>query len=213
MKYIHHVCVIESTTTRPAKDHLACKGLRGNVLVEWYIELIEKYPILSAAIQFAVLGTAGEYISKKLSRSLPRFQLKMLLSKVAIWAFLGVAIKYAFVGFEGFVEALVYQGMLPRVVVQDELANAFARSLFMNLQFGPFLILIHRFLDNLASWKWSWKRIGSALMTLLWFWVPAHTVTFLLPRSYQIGLAAVWSLVLGVILAYFASGKAKPSGQ
>ncbi len=181
--------------------------------MEWYINLVDEYPLISAAVQFAILGTIGEYLSKKLSRSLPKFQLKMLLSKMAIWAFLGVAIKFAFIGFEGFVEALVREGLLPGIFKQDELANAFARSFSMNLQFGPFLILIHRFLDNLVAWNWSWKRIGSALMTLLWFWTPAHTLTFLLPRSYQIGLAAIWSLVLGIILAYFSTGKSTTANK
>ena len=46
----------------------------------------------------------------------------------------------------------------------------------------------------------------TALKSIVWFWIPAHTVTFMLPDVYRIGLAAVWSVVLGVILGYAASG-------
>jgi len=33
--------------------------------------------------------------------------------------------------------------------------------------------------------------------------VTAHTITFMLDRPYQIGLAAVWSVVLGIILGFY----------
>jgi hypothetical protein len=38
---------------------------------------------------------------------------------------------------------------------------------------------------------------------MIWFWIPAHTITFSLPTDFQIGLAALWSVVLGVILGFF----------
>jgi hypothetical protein len=40
-------------------------------------------------------------------------------------------------------------------------------------------------------------------MSLLWFWIPAHSVTFALPKPYQIGLAAIWSVALGIILGFY----------
>ncbi|EQB89040.1 hypothetical protein M918_22160 [Clostridium sp. BL8] len=40
------------------------------------------------------------------------------------------------------------------------------------------------------------------------FWIPAHTITFLLPSEYRVLTAALLSIVLGAILA---TSKAKTS--
>ncbi|MFW6263559.1 MAG: hypothetical protein ACOC34_05955, partial [Thermotogota bacterium] len=76
-------------------------------------------------------------------------------------------------------------------------------SAFMNIMFGPILILSHRGMDNFLEKKQHWKGIKGALLTLLWFWIPAHTITFMLPEIWRITLAAVWSVVLGLILGFF----------
>jgi hypothetical protein len=73
----------------------------------------------------------------------------------------------------------------------------------MNLQFGLFLVLMHRYLDNIIERKKNWKNIDKGFYSLLWFWIPAHTITFILPKEFQIGLAAVWSLALGLILGFY----------
>ena len=40
------------------------------------------------------------------------------------------------------------------------------------------------------------------LKTVPFFWIPAHTVTFLLPPEYRVLVAASLSIALGAILAY-----------
>jgi hypothetical protein len=170
--------------------------------MRWYINLVTSYPILSAVIQFAVLGTAGEMLAARIANGKRKFHftLAQLLSKALIWAILAVCIKYAFVGFKGFVDALMHHGYLPWL---HKFTRAFAISAFMNLQFGPFLVVVHRLLDNLVAGESNWKKLDKALFTLIWFWIPAHTITFSLPLEFQIGLAAVWSVVLGVILGFY----------
>ena len=37
--------------------------------------------------------------------------------------------------------------------------------------------------------------------TIPFFWIPAHTITFLLPAEFQVLFAAMLSVVLGLILA------------
>ena len=73
----------------------------------------------------------------------------------------------------------------------------------MNLQFGPFLVIAHRLLDNAIARKNNWANIDKGMLSLLWFWIPAHTLTFILPKPFQIGLAALWSVVLGLILGFY----------
>jgi len=79
----------------------------------------------------------------------------------------------------------------------------------MNLQFGPFLVIMHRLLDNVITRKKNWDNINKSLLSLLWFWVPAHTITFILPKPFQIGLAALWSVVLGIILGFYNRRKCR----
>jgi len=166
-----------------------------------YIQWVTQNPILSAFAQFAILGPIGEIIARSIvvkRPALPCPPLQML-GKVLAWAILGVVIKYGFVGMKGFVEALLVKQMLP-AWFSCGLGFAFAISVFTNVLFGPQMMLFHRFEDNLILKTKSYSGIEKAFLTLIWFWIPAHTVTFCLPAPYQIGLAALWGLILGVIL-------------
>lgn len=167
-----------------------------------YLAWVKSYPLLSAMIQFAILGTLGEILSKWIIQKSFRYPFTLFLTfwKMLVWAVLGVAIKYAFLGFTGFVEHLEAQKYLPTL---GNFGKAFAISAFMNLQFGLFLVVVHRLLDNLGERQMNWTGIHKSMISLLWFWIPAHTVTFMQKPDLRIGLAAVWSLVLGLILGMF----------
>lgn len=170
--------------------------------MDWYIEIVKARPIATAMVQFALLGTFGEIVSKWLAgrRFFFPFGLRGTALRMLGWALLAVCIKYAFSGFVSFVEGLVAHGLLPEM---SRLGHAFAVSLFMNLQFGPFLVIVHRLIDNAIDGRPNWANLEKGLLSLLWFWVPAHTVTFLLPLELRIGLAAVWSVALGLILGWY----------
>ena len=170
--------------------------------MEWYIVLVTAHPIYTAMLQFAVLGTLGDIASKLLveRRFFMPFGPLTAFFKMLEWALLAVCIKYAFVGFNGFVDGLAAHGLLPQ---PGRFGRAFAISAAMNLQFGPFLVIAHRLLDNAIARKSNWSNIDKGLLSLLWFWIPAHTVTFILPKPFQIGLAALWSVVLGLILGFY----------
>jgi len=170
--------------------------------MNWYIDIVKSYPIISAMVQFAILGTFGDVISKWIIRGkifLPYNKTTMFL-KMVEWAALAIFIKYAFIGFHGFVDALISYGFLPEL---SALGYSFAISVTMNLQFGPFLVIMHRILDNLVHQEKNWANLDKGFLSLIWFWIPAHTLTFVLPKPYQIGLAAVWSVVLGIILGFY----------
>lgn len=179
--------------------------------IQAYIQWVSQNPILSAFVQFAILGPAGEIVAASIivrRPALPCSSLQML-GKVFAWAILGVVIKYGFVGMKGFVKALLDNQMLPAwfsvadTALQAFLGRigfAFAVSVFTNVLFGPQMMLFHRLEDNLILGTKSYAGIEKAFRTLIWFWIPAHTVTFCLPAPFQIGLAALWGLVLGVIL-------------
>ncbi len=171
-----------------------------------YVEFVKSCPIVSAVVQFAILGTIGEIISRKMAhRNL--FDLSTALKKMLVWSILAIMIKYAFVGFFGFTHALVLEHLLPSSADTNVFVRAFTVSSFTNLIFGPIMIYSHRFLDNFFMRQRNYSNMKGAIWTLAWFWIPAHTVTFSLPMNYQIGLAALWSVVLGIILGYFESKK------
>ena len=44
-------------------------------------------------------------------------------------------------------------------------------------------------------------NMNKKLKTVPLFWIPMHTVTFLLPAEYQVMMAAALSVALGVILS------------
>lgn len=174
--------------------------------MDWYINLVQQHPIITAMVQFALLGTLGDMISKWIinKRVFLPFSFFELIQKFIEWAILAVLIKYAFIGFQGFVDSLSSHNLLPELT---GFWRAFAVSLTMNLQFGILLVLLHRLLDNYIHKVNNWENINKGLYSLIWFWIPAHTVTFTLPKEFQIGLAALWSVVLGAILGFYGSKK------
>lgn len=180
--------------------------------MDLYLSFLKNYPLLSSAVQVAILGMFGELLAIKIRTGKWHFfELWQFVAKVLIWAFLGITFKYVFVGFHGFVDALVagtkvhwFQG----AAVEGSLLRAFSVSLFTNMLFGPMMMLFHRWTDNLIEKKsMDWSSLQKAWLTLIWFWLPAHTVTFSLPSHWQVTLAAIWAVALGIILGFFARAK------
>ena len=176
--------------------------------MEAYISWVRANPLLSAAIQFGILGTLGEALSHTVRHKkfgLPCGHYWQIPLKILAWALLGIVIKYGFVGMKGFTSTLIEHEQLPQFLATG-IGWAFAVSVLTNVFFGPQMMFFHRIEDNLIMGEWSFKGMSTALWTLLWFWIPAHTVTFSLPGEWQVGLAAIWSIALGLILG-MAKGK------
>jgi hypothetical protein len=119
------------------------------------------------------------------------------------------------------VDALLGRRMLPGAGLA--LAPALWKSVLMNLIFGFEMMVFHRFTDTLigrgrlfSTWpavevfrSIDWRNMLRVVgLAVLWFWIPAHTVTFLLPEIYRVAAAALLGIALGLIMG-FASKKAK----
>ena len=108
--------------------------------------------------------------------------------------------------------------------------TAFGISTFMNLIFAPVFMTLHKItdthiLDNGGTLKGfftpiSFKTIFPKLnwfvqwdfvfkRTIPFFWIPAHTITFLMPSEYRIVFAAMLGIVLGIILSLAAQKSTK----
>jgi len=173
-------------------------------MFEIYIEFVKKYLLFSAFIQFMILGMIGEYIGMWIEKKkvFNPYSIKKVILKMIAWGILGIVIKFAFTGFFGFTDSLLKKGLIPNIF-KNSILYALITSMFTNTLFGPQMMLFHRFTDNIIMKTKSYKGIGKSILTLIWFWIPAHTITFILPPHLQIGLAALWSIVLGIILGFF----------
>ncbi len=174
----------------------------------WYVDWVRANLLLSAFVQFFILGTLGEVLGVVIARRKLSKNIFEWLVKAVVWGFLGILVKYAFKGFEGFLHALVDKGLMPALAWDNAPLRAFCLSALMNAQFGPLLMFLHRSTDNLITGARGYAGINKSFWTLVWFWVPAHTLTFMLPAEYQIGLAALWSVALGIIMGFTKRPKA-----
>lgn len=176
--------------------------------METYAAFVRQNPLLTAFIQFGILGTIGEMISFPIKgRSLKYMGGPVeILLKIIAWGILGIVIKFGFAGMKGFTGTLMHLNYIP-YFKPETLGWALSVSVFTNIFFGPQMMVFHRSEENLIMRQWSFKGIKQAWFTLIWFWIPAHTLTFMLPGEYQIGLAALWSVVLGIILGFTYKSK------
>ena len=104
--------------------------------------------------------------------------------------------------------------------------TAFAISSLMNLIFAPVFMTLHKITDTHIidnngtlkgffspikyykifpelNWSVQWNFVFKK--TIPFFWIPAHTITFLMPAEYRIIFAAVLGVVLGLILSLSAN--------
>jgi hypothetical protein len=148
---------------------------------------------------------------------------------MVVWGFLGLAINLAFNIFAAGTPAfLAYMGVKNAPAAMSgsfsllKLADAFAISTCMNLIFAPVMMTFHkitdthiienkgkvasllrpiafqRILQNL-NWDIMWNFVFKK--TIPFFWIPAHTITFLLPAEFRVLFAAILGIALGLILA------------
>ncbi|MDD5628042.1 MAG: hypothetical protein PHU21_03190 [Elusimicrobia bacterium] len=171
----------------------------------FFFEFTPAHPYWASLLKFLVLGTLGEWLGGVIRTrgDWKPFPPSMLPVKMAIWALLGLLIRWIFASFALLVAAQAAQGLLPEACGRaGSLAFALAVSLQLNLMFSPLLMVLHRALDNVSVRRWNWAGMETALFSIVWFWLPAHTVTFLLPENFRVAFAALLGVALGAILGY-----------
>lgn len=170
------------------------------------------YPMGLAKI--ALLGTMGELLGGRVVAG-GWVRPVRLWQRVLVWGFLGLVFTAVFPLFSFGVDGLLGKGLLPGQ--GSALAAALWKSTFMNLLFGFPMMVFHRVTDTLVDRdrlfsRWplvdvvagiDWRNMLRVVgLACLWFWIPAHTVTFLLPPAYRVLSAALLAIVLGAILGF-----------
>jgi hypothetical protein len=198
-------------------------------LLDAYQIANKEHGMLMSFLKFAILATTGEALGLRIKTGEYWYKGFGLLPRAIVWGFLGLTIKLAFVVFtKGTIGFLAYLGFAdaPEAFVGPftglKIFVAFSISTCMNLIYAPIMMTLHKITDThiLANggtvssllkpinfggilskidWNIQWNFVFKK--TIPFFWIPAHTITFLLPEEYQILFAALLGIALGVILA------------
>ena len=209
-----------------------------DTVFNFYESFNKEHGMITSFIKFAILATIGEVIGLRIKSgkyNTPGFG---ILPRAIVWGFLGLTIKMAFVIFAvGTPAFLQYMGINDAVAIfktpgftYTKLLIAFSISTSMNLIYAPVMMTLHKITDmhitsnggtlkgfstkiNISKhfvnldWSIQWNFVFKK--TIPFFWIPAHTFTFMLPADYQVLFAAVLGIALGVILSIAALKSAK----
>lgn len=183
-----------------------------------FVSLTAAHPYWMGFAKFAILATMGELLARRLGGGTWQ-KPAGLVWRVLIWGLIGVAITFMFNFYSLGAAAVIEKGLIPTAEGwPGKLLTAFYTSAVMNLTFGPVFMAAHRLSDTwldlraargqvfvkealaAVDWPGFWDFVVGKTIPL--WWIPAHTVTFLLPAEYRVLVAAYLSIVLGVILVY-----------
>lgn len=185
-------------------------------LREGFIAITEAYPYPGGFIKFAILATMGDLLGARVLKGewiIP----KGIIYRFLIWGIIGLMVTLVFTVYMGGAAAAQAAGKLP--FEGSKLGVAFLGSTIMNLTFGPMMMAFHRFTDLYIDAKYEKKGrrvtinelvgkndwyslVGfSWLKTCPFFWIPAHTIVFLLPEEYRVIASAFLSIALGLLMA------------
>jgi len=192
---------------------------------EIFVKLTTNHPYIGGFIKFAILATMGELLAIRITTGEWNKPCGIVY-RAAIWGFLGMVIVLIFGLFAMGVKGSLANGMLPGG--ESKFAFAFFVSAIMNLTFAPTMMAFHRITDTYIDLKYEgkgevtmndvvskidWNGFVSFVIvkTIPFFWIPAHTITFLLPPEYRVLVAAGLSIALGAILAFAKKKESKPA--
>lgn len=182
-----------------------------------FVNLTSLHPFLIGFVKFFILASMGELLARRLGSG--NWERPAALGlRATIWGFLGMVFVIIFPIYATGVTTAMKSGLI--IGNGSTLAFAFFTSAIMNITFAPTMMLFHRCTDTWIDLKFvehksniSIKDITTAidwnglisfvyLKTIPIFWIPAHTITFLLPAEYRVMMAAMLSIALGAILAF-----------
>jgi len=182
----------------------------------------DSHPYMMGFIKTSILATWGELLASRIATK-KYFSRPGIIYRFIVWGILGFGFVLMFKIFSNGVMAAIDAGLLPTVTNTGFLGSlylAFMTSLFMNLIFAPTFMILHRITDTYIDLgkgnlkKINTIKIGQVVDNINWktffgfvifktiplFWIPAHTITFLLPENYRVLMAGFLSIALGLIL-------------
>ena len=182
---------------------------------ESFVEFAGNHLYISGFIKFGLLAPMGELLVIRMTKGNWKLPSGFIF-RVLIWGILGMGIALAFKLFEYGTVIVLEKGFV--FGQGNKILTAFYISAFMNLSFGPMMMGVHKITDKLIDLKYESKgkkiSVQEAVKAVDWygfitfvvfktvpfFWIPAHTIVFLLPGEYRLVAAALLSIALGILL-------------
>lgn len=200
-----------------------------NHLLLAYLDFNKNHGLTTSFLKFGVLATFGEMLALRIKNGNYLNQTFGLFSKFIVWGLLGITIKAAFVIFTaGTIHFIQYLGfnnathVFSTSLSLNKVIIAFAISVTINCIYAPVMMVFHKITDlhiekhngkfssllspinfsemfEQINWKIMWGFVFKKTIPL--FWIPMHTITFMLPQEHQVLFAALLSIMLGLILS------------
>jgi len=198
---------------------------------------VQAHGFFMSFLKFAVLCTLGELVGLRITTKQYIHAGFGLLPRAFVWGMIGLIINTAFIIYAtGTPSVLMGVGVSVPADALDSgsfairLGMAFSISVLMNILFAPLFMIAHRVLSmhiektggtmkkffspihvsklmSEINWNMLWGFVLQK--TIPFFWIPAHTITFLLPPELRVLFAAALGVVLGIILAFASLKKAE----
>lgn len=198
-------------------------------IYDYYFQFNKEHGLITAFVKFAILATIGDVIGLRIKTGSYFKNGYGILPRMIVWGILGVTIKIAFIVFASgtpvFLESIGLENaqlVMKGAFTPEKLLVAFCISVALNLIYAPVMMTLHTITDmHIVSnrgtlkgfftpikfrklfvslnWDVQWNFVFKKTIPL--FWIPAHTITFLLPSDLRILFAALLGIALGTILA------------
>jgi len=201
-------------------------------LSDAYFQINREHGLPMSFIKFFFLATLGELIGLRIKTGRYYYKGFGLFPRAIVWGFLGISIYMAFAIFASGTPVLLEKmgfhnatGILQSELSWRKAAVSFSIATALNLFYAPVLMTFHKITDthilenggtlrgflrpvdfarifSSINWDVQWNFVFKR--TIPMFWIPAQTITFLLPEEYRVLFAAFLGIVLGIILAVAA---------
>ncbi len=206
-----------------------------DTIFNYYDSFYSEYPFAGSFIKFAILATLGELIGLRIRKGKYFVKGFGILPHAFVWGILGMTIQAAFLIFgKGVPELLEHTGLKGSVDAMEGPFNlskvgvAFCISFLLNIFYAPVMMTAHKISDahiemnggsirgffsavkvsqilKNIDWDIHWGFVLKK--TILLFWIPAQTINFLMPQQFRVLIAAIYGIILGIILAFAAISK------
>ena len=204
-----------------------------DTVYQFYNDWNHANPISMAFLKFAILATFGEMLGMRVKTGHYWSKGFGIVPRMVVWGLLGMWIAAAMgifrIGVPAFLDSFtVFDGIKEAMsggFTGMKLLGAFFISLMMNTSFAPVFMTMHKITDTHIgshggrfsalthlipigkiisglNWEVQWGFVFKK--TIPFFWIPAHTITFLLPADMQVLFAALCSVALGLFLSIAA---------
>lgn len=185
-----------------------------------FVKLTTNHPYMMGFLKTMILASMGEILVKRFKTGF-YFSDKGFYLKALIWGILGLMFVFVFPLFDGGIRYIFRNRTFFNNLFMNSFLYALIISASMNLIFAPTFMLLHRITDAYIDLsEGSIKRISNIsidqiiekinfkffisfvlLKTIPLFWIPAHTLTFMLPHTYRVLMASYLSIALGILLS------------